>query len=175
MPQFVYFGIILVALGGAGTLYYKSTQAKIETLTAYNATLTANVNQLEEVNKTNINTIARIQSNFENQRKQFDQAQESFATIRSQNNELREKLGKHDLGVLAAAKPAVVEKIINTATEKVLRCFELESGAPLKEKERTAKDAKAFNSACTWIYDDLVARGVLVKADPAASQNSNKN
>jgi chromosome segregation ATPase len=174
MPSFVYFGIILVALSGAGALYYKSTQAKIETLTAYNATLTANVNQLEEVNKTNIDTIARIQSNFESQRKQFNKAQESFAEIRSQNNELKEKLGKHDLGVLAAAKPALVEKIINTATAKVLRCFELESGAQLKEKERTAKDAKAFNDACPWIYDDLVASGVLVTSN-AASQNSNKN
>lgn len=173
MPQFVYFGIILIALGGGAAFYYKSTQAKIETLTSYNATLTANVNQLEEVNKTNTDTIAKIQANFERQKKQYDQAQESFSVIRSQNNELREKLGKHDLGVLAAAKPGLVERIINAATERVFRCFELESGAPLVEKERTAKDAKAFNSACPWIYDDLVASGVLVNS--IASQNNNKN
>lgn len=175
MPPFVYVGIILIALSGGVVAYYKSTQAKIETLTAYNAELTANVNQLEEVNKSNVNTITRIQENFERQRKEYDNAQESFNEIRGQNSQLKEKLGKHDLSVLAAAKPSLVEKIINTATEKAFRCFELESGAPLTEKERTAKDAKSFNSACTWVYDDLVARGVLVKADSATSQNSNKN
>lgn len=175
MPTFVYVGIILIALGGGVAAYYKSTQAKIETLTEYNATLTANVNQLEEVNRSNVNAIARIQADFERKRQEYDKAQESFSEIRSQNSQLKEKLGKHDLGVLAAAKPVLVEKIINTATEKAFRCFELESGAPLTENERTAKDAKSFNSACTWVYDDLVARGVLVKADSTASQNSNKN
>lgn len=173
MPQFVYFGIILLALSGGAAFYYKSTQAKIETLASYNSTLTASVNQLEEVNKTNIDTIVRIQTNFERQRKEYNKTQESFSVIRSQNNELREKLGKHDLGVLAAAKPGLVEKVINTATERVFRCFELESGAPLVENERTAKDAKAFNSACPWIYDDLVASGVLVNS--VASKNNNKN
>lgn len=173
MPQFVYFGIILLALSGGAAFYYKSTQAKIETLTSYNATLTASVNQLEEVNKTNTDTIDKIQTNIKQQKKEYDKAQVSFSEIRAQNSNLREKLGKHDLAVLAAAKPGLVEKIINTATEKVFRCFELESGAPLTENERTAKDAKTFNSSCTWIYDDLVASGLLVNS--VASQNSNKN
>lgn len=175
MPPFVYVGIILIALSGGVVAYYKSTQAKIETLTAYNAELTVNVNQLEEVNKTNVDAIARIQADFERKRKEYDSAQESFNEIRGQNSQLKEKLGKHDLGVLAAAKPGLVEKIINTATEKVFRCFELESGAPLTENERTAKDAKSFNSSCPGVYDDLVARGVLVNPASTTSQNSNKN
>ena len=174
MPQFVYFGIILIALGGVGAWYYDSTQTKIETLTAYNATLTANVDRLEEVNQTNVDTIAKMKANFERQREQYDQAQASFSEIRSQNNQLKERLGKHDIGVLAAAKPGLVEKVINSASAKAFRCFELESDAPLTEKERSAKDAKTFNSSCPWIYDDLIARGVLVNSN-STSKNSNPN
>ena len=72
MPSFVYFGIILLALGGAGSVYYKSTQATIMELTEYNATLTAQVEQIAEVNENNIATIANMQANFEKQRQQFD-------------------------------------------------------------------------------------------------------
>jgi|GEM_PF-1266544 TolA-binding protein len=161
MPSFVYFGIILLALGGAGSVYYKSTQATIMELTEYNATLTAQVEQIAEVNEKNIATIANMQANFEKQRQQFDELQESFTEIQSQKNDLQKRLGKHDLGALAVAKPGLVGRVINGATAKANRCFELETGAELTDNERNAKNAKAFNSECPWIYDDLVSRGLL--------------
>jgi hypothetical protein len=79
---------------------------------------------------------------------------------------LRDRLGKHELDVLAAAKPGLVEKILNSAAEKAMRCFELESGSVLTDKEKEAKNARAFNSECPWIYDRLVASGMLT---PSAS------
>jgi hypothetical protein len=60
------------------------------------------------------------------------------------------------LGFLGSKKPALVEKIINAASDKVGRCFELLSGADLTDNERNAKDAKSFNSECPWLYDSLV-------------------
>ena len=113
MPSFIYMGVIILAMGGAGAWYYDSTQSKIETLTTYNATLTANVDKLEEVNQKNVDVIARMQEDFEKQRVQFAAAQESFNKIRLQNNQLKERLGKHDLGALAAAKPGLVKRVIN--------------------------------------------------------------
>ena len=175
MPSFIYVGMILMVVAGGGAWYHKSTQATIMELTSYNATLTANVDKLEEVNQKNIDTIAQMQANFERQREQYNQLQESFTAIRSQNNQLRDRLGKHDIGALAEAQPALVERVINTASAKAFRCFELESGAPLTEKERNAKDAKAFNSECPWIYDDLIASGVLVQSSTTTSENSNPN
>lgn len=173
MPSFVYTGLIILAMGGVGAWYYDVTQAKIETLTVYNATLTANVDRLEEVNLKNIDTIAKMEDNFERQREQYTQLQESFSKIRSQNNQLKDRLGKHDLGALAAAKPGLVERVVNNASAKVNRCFEIVSGAPLNEKERNAKNGKAFNSECPWIYDDLIANGVLIDSSGATSEDNN--
>ena len=175
MPSFIYVGMILMVVAGGGAWYYKSTQATIMELTSYNATLTANVDKLEEVNQKNVDTIAQMQANFERQREQYDQLQASFNEIRSQNNQLRDRLGKHDIGALAEAKPALVQRVINNASAKAFRCFELESGATLTEKERSATDAKAFNSECPWIYDDLIASGVLVQSSATTGENSNAN
>lgn len=173
MPSFMYTGLIILVMGGVGAWYYDVTQTKIETLTAYNATLTANVDKLEEVNLKNIDTIAKMESNFERQREQYTQLQESFSKIRSQNNQLKDRLGKHDLGALAAAKPGLVERVVNNASAKVNRCFEIVSGALLTEKERNAKNGKAFNSECPWLYDDLIASGVLIDSSGATSEDNN--
>ena len=173
MPAFIYIGVMFLAMGGAGAWYYDTTQTKIETLTQYNATLTANIEQVESVNKTNIDTIARMESNFKQQQEQFQNLQESFSKIRSQNNQLKDRLGKHDLGALASAKPALVEKILNGASKKAFRCFEIVSGATLTEKERSAKNGKAFNSECPWVWDDLVANGVLVDPSSTTSEDNN--
>lgn len=175
MPSFIYVGMILMVVAGGGAWYYKSTQATIMELTSYNATLTANVDKLEEVNQKNVDTIAKMEENFQRQREQYDQLQASFNEIRSQNNQLRDRLGKHDIGALAEAKPALVQRVINTASAKAFRCFELESGAPLTEKERSAENAKAFNSECPWIYDDLIANGVLVQSSTTTGEDSNSN
>lgn len=169
----MYTGLIILVMGGVGAWYYDVTQTKIETLTAYNATLTANVDKLEEVNLKNIDTIAKMEANFERQREQYTKLQENFSKIRSQNNQLKDRLGKHDLGALAAAKPALVERVVNNASAKVNRCFEIVSGAVLTEKERSAKNGKAFNSECPWLYDDLVASGVLIDSSGATSEDNN--
>lgn len=150
-----------MVMGGAGSVYYKSTQATISELTQYNATLTAQVDQIAQVNEKNLATIADMQENFERQRQQYDELQQSFTEIRSQKNELQRRLGRHDIGALAVARPDSVERIVNGASRKAFRCFELESGAELTDNERNANNAKAFNSECPWIYDDLVSRGLL--------------
>jgi len=162
-----------MVVAGGGAWYYKSTQATIMELTAYNAQLTANVEQIEQANQNNINTIAQMETNFEKQREDFQALQQSYSLIREQNNQLQNRLGKHDIGALAAAKPALVERVINTASNRAFRCFELESGAPLTDNERSATNGKAFNSECPWIYDDFITRGVLVESSTATSEDSN--
>ena len=173
MPSFMYTGLIILVMGGGFVWYYNTTQAKIETITAYNATLTANVDRLEEVNLKNVDTIAKMEANFEKQRDQYNELQSKFGDIRSQNNKLRTRLGKHDLGALGVAKPGLVERVLNNASKKVNRCFEILSGAALNDTERSAKNGKAFNSECPWIYDDLIANGVLIDSSGATSENSN--
>jgi len=160
-------------VSGGVYYYYTSTQAKIEQLTQYNATLMANVEQMEQVNKQNIATINNLQAGYQQAQENFAALQNNFTEIRRQNNELRDRLGKHELDVLAAAKPGLVEKILNSAAEKAMRCFELESGSVLTDKEKEAKNARAFNSECPWIYDRLVASGVLTPSTSGTTTEDN--
>lgn len=50
-----------------------------------------------------------------------------------------------DFGAITRVKPALIEKIINNATTKVNRCFEIASGSPLKEGEK--------NNECQELID----------------------
>jgi hypothetical protein len=67
---------------------------------------------------------------------------------------LSDKLGRHDIGNLAENKPGLVERVINGASIKAGRCFELLSGAPLTDKEKEAENGKSFNSECPWLFDN---------------------
>lgn len=142
-------------MSGAAYFYYSTTQSRIAELIANNATLTANVQTITDANNQNIQTIEDLQSSYQRVQEDFLRVQSEFQIIRSQNNELRERLGRHDLGALAAAKPGLVERTVNNASANAMRCFELMSGAPLNEKERAATTDREFNSECPWVFQEL--------------------
>jgi len=169
----IYFFIVLLGLGGGLVWYYKSTQAAIMQLTQNNAILTATVDEMEGINQQNLETINTLESDYTQSLNDFNELQDQFIEIRRQNNELRERLGKHELDALALAKPVLVERIINRASSKAMRCFELLSGAELTDAERSASNGKAFNSECPWVYDDLVANGLLIVPDSRTSDSNN--
>jgi hypothetical protein len=122
--------IVMCAMGGLGYWYYNDTQEKLATLHENNAKLETAVAISEELQKVN----------------------NEFRDIRAQNNVLSKKLAKHDLSELGSKKPGLVGKIINNASDKAGRCFEILSGAKLTEKEIGAKNGKAFNSECPWLW-----------------------
>lgn len=57
--------------------------------------------------------------------------------VKGLNDKLNVKASgqSRDLGELARAKPQIVQGIINRATDDVNRCFEILTGAPVKEGE----------------------------------------
>ena len=136
-------------MGGIGYWYYTDTQATIAVLTENNA-------KLELAVATNEETIKTMAADFAAANEQLQRVNEEFAAINRQNRVLADKLARHDLGVLGAGKPGLVERVINSATDKVGRCFELLTGAELTDDERNAANANAFNSECPWFYDTLV-------------------
>ena len=137
--------ILMFAMGGIGYWYYTDTQSRMVILVANEAKATLAVQESEKAKKV-------MEENFQRVTQELKQVNDKFATIRASNNVLSEKLQRHDLGVLANKKPGLVQKIINRATSNVNRCFELESGAKLTEKELNAKTGKAFNNECPWLW-----------------------
>lgn len=137
--------IIMMAMAGAFYWYYNDTQTRMATLQQNNAKLETAVQISEQA-------VQSLQENFKRASEEMQKINAEFSAIRQQNQVLADKLAKHDLGVLGAGKPGLVEKIINRASEKAGRCFELLSGAQLTEAEQNAKDSKAFNSECPWLW-----------------------
>jgi hypothetical protein len=144
-------GAVMATMSSGFYLYYQDTQKKMAVLVQNNA-------RLETAVQTNEETISSLQADYARANAEVNRINNEFQRIREQNRELSNKLARHDLGVLGSEKPELVQRIINGASEKVGRCFELLSGAPLNDKEKAAKNGKEFNSECPWLYDDLVAR-----------------
>jgi DNA repair exonuclease SbcCD ATPase subunit len=136
--------VIAVMLGGF-YFYYTNTQTTIATLNQNNAKLTTAV----ELNEQTINT---LQADYAKVTVELTQVNTEFQAARDQNAELQERLSKNDIGVLANGKPKLVERVVNNASKKAARCFELLSGAILTDKERNATSARDFNSECPWLW-----------------------
>ena len=130
--------------------YYNDTQERMAILNENNA-------KLETAVATSEAAVESLQRDFENANKALNEVNEKFANIRKQNKTLSNKLGRHDLGNLAENKPGLVEKVVTKASAKANRCFELLSGAELTDKEKEAKNGKAFNSECPWLFDYLIS------------------
>ena len=143
--------LIMALMGGLGYWYYNATQEKMAILVANEAKATLAAKEAEQATKS-------LQEDYQKITDQLNKVNAEFSAIRKQNNVLSDKLGRRDLGNLGSKKPTLTERIINKASAKVGRCFELESGAKLTEKEKNAKNGKAFNSECPWLFDSLVTR-----------------
>lgn len=141
----------MVTMTGGFYWYYQDTQKRMAVLVENNAKLETAVQMNEE-------TISSLQADYARANAEINRINTDFQKIREQNRELSNKLARHDLGVLGSEKPELVQRIINGASDKVGRCFELLSGAPLTDKEKAATSDKDFNSECPWLYNELVPR-----------------
>ena len=150
-------------MGGMGYWYYTDTQNTIAVLTANNA-------KLEMAVATNETTIKTMVADYAAASAEHKKVNAEFAAIRTQNNRLASKLADFDLGLLAAAKPASIERAVNRGTANAGRCFELLSGATLTDSEKEAENGDKFNKECPWLYDSYKSRGML-NDTPANTSN----
>lgn len=137
--------IVMAVISGTFYWYYNDTQERM-------AILNENLAKLEVSEQVCKATVASLIADQAKLNQEITSVNIKFANTRAQNSVLAKKLEKHDLGVLGAAKPALVGKIINKATNNASRCLELLSGAPLTRKEQSATSARAFNSECPWLW-----------------------
>ena len=142
--------MIIIMLGGIG-----GGAAYIYKLKADNAVLTANNAKLED-------GIAEQKAVIEQQANDFKAILEANQELTDANNVLRKEFaalderfnkinGKgevRDIGKLAIDRDKSVERIINNASAKAMRCVEIAMGAELTEKERNATKKSEINSEC---------------------------
>lgn len=139
-------GVVMATMALGFVLYFNQSQARIAVLTANNA-------QLETAVEINETTIQNVQTLNQAANRELRRVNDELAASRAQNRELLGRLAANDLGAFGQTNPAGLERVINRASDNVLRCFELLSGAKLNEKERNATDGRSFNRECPWMFD----------------------
>ena len=135
----------MIAMGGVGYWYYTDTQKTMRILVANEAKATLAAKTAEAATKA-------IQENLVRVQEQLQKVNAEFAESRQNNKILSKKLGQYDLATMGEENPPAVQRMINAATKRVSRCFELESGSKLTEREKNAKSGREFNRECPWLW-----------------------
>lgn len=135
----------MVAMGGIGYWYYTDTQKTMRILVANEAKATLAAKTAEAATKAIQENLARVQ-------KELHKVNTEFAAARKNNKVLSKKLGKYDLATMGEKNPKAVKRMINNATKRVSRCFEIESGSKFTEREKNAKSGRQFNRECPWLW-----------------------
>ena len=104
--------ILMIAMAGAGSWYYKQTQARITILTENNAKLEVAV-QTSEASVSLLEEQAEVNAALNLELQQKLQKSEEYG------DELRNTLQKHNLTALAQRKPALIEDRMQNATNKL--------------------------------------------------------
>jgi hypothetical protein len=112
-------------------------------------------------NKTLKDGIEQQQRLIEQMQRDVAQIQEINADLASeadrQRREMRDLVDRfnvnargesRDFGAIAAARPGVVERLVNRGTANAMRCLQLASGAPHTEAELAAKTSSEINREC---------------------------
>ena len=134
--------LVIAGIAGAGMYVVK--------LRADNTILKANQIQLEQSIKSQAKVLAQQKQDF---KEIMEANKEMNILVKNLQQDLRsldKRFNKknRDVGKIAEKKPSLVEKIINSASERAKRCVEIASGAPLTEAEINATKKSEINPEC---------------------------
>jgi len=108
----ILIGIIVamvLAFGG----YYWLTEKRLSTLTENNAKLTIAA-------RTNQDTIDKLTQDYEQQQELNSELKVKLTAAEAYGDELAKKFREHDLTLLTLRKPGLIERRVNSATQKIL-------------------------------------------------------
>ena len=104
---------IVLAFGG----YYWMTEKRLTVLTENNA-------KLSIANQTNQQTIDKLSQDYEEQQVLNKELGIKLKASEAYGDNLAKKLREHDLTMLTLKKPGLIERRVNSATDKILKDLE---------------------------------------------------
>lgn len=137
--------IMIGGLAGAGMYVMK--------LRSDNAILKANQIKLEEAVSSQKELIAKQQEDFKEILKANKKFNELVNALKKDIDDLDNRFNKggRDFGKLAIEKTEAIERIVNGASDKAIRCVEIAGGSPLTEEEINATKKSEINRECPSI------------------------
>jgi len=140
--------LIMLAGAGGGFMYVKTLKSDLATSEANNAKLLDSVSEQQAViEQQQKDFTAILEANKELEEKNRVLAKE-FAALDERFNKINGKGEVRDIGKLAEERSKSVERVINSATKKAMRCVEIAMGSPLTEKEKNATKKSEINTEC---------------------------
>jgi len=136
---------VLLGLAGAGAYVLK--------LRGDNAILKGNQVKMEQALETQTKFIEQQKKDYEAILKANQEVNKLVGNLKKDIDDLDKRFNKgtRDLGKTALERPEAMERIINKASDKALRCVEIAGGAKLTEAEKTATKKSEINSECPAI------------------------
>ena len=143
--KMVFTIIMLLGLAGAGAYVLK--------LRGDNAILKGNQVKMEQALETQTKFIEDQKRDFEAILKANQEVNKLVGTLKKDIDDLDKRFNKgtRDLGKTAMERPEAMERIVNKASDKALRCVEIAGGAKLTEAEIKATKKSEINSECPAI------------------------
>ena len=143
--KMVFTIIMLLGVAGAGAYVLK--------LRGDNAILKGNQVKMEQALETQSKFIEQQKKDFEAILKANQEVNKLVGTLKKDIDDLDKRFNKgtRDLGKTAIERPDAMERIVNKASDKALRCVEIAGGSPLTEAEKTATKKSEINSECPAI------------------------
>ena len=143
--KMVMVGIMVAGLAGAGLYVMK--------LRSDNAILKANQIKLEEAVSSQKELIAKQQEDFKEILEANKKFNELVTALKKDIDDLDNRFNKggRDFGKLALEKTEAIQRIINGASDKAIRCVEIAGGSPLTEQELNATKKSEINRECPSI------------------------
>ena len=143
--KMVFTIIMVIGLSGGVSYVYK--------LKADNATLKSNQVKMEQALETQTKFIEDQKRDFEAILKANQEVNKLVGNLKKDIDDLDKRFNKgtRDLGKTAMDRPEALERIVNKASDKALRCVEIAGGAKLTEAEIKATKKSEINSECPAI------------------------
>jgi len=140
--------LIMLAGAGGGFVYVKTLKSDLAISEANNAKLVESVESQKAVIEQQAKDFKAILAANKELEDKNRVLQAEFKALDQRFNKINGKGEVRDIGKLAEEKAKLVERVINKATNKAMRCVEIAMGSPLTEEERNATKKSEINTEC---------------------------
>lgn len=150
-PRNIWIPAALI-LAATVSLYIWNANKTIKNLRSDIVSLELDKAQLKQAVDAQSATITYLKNQTRLIEQEYRDTERAFIEARRDAENLKKQLQASEVDDLSKQSSGASELAINDTTNKLYRCFELLSGAPLNDSEKAAKNSQEFNYMCTWLF-----------------------
>jgi len=139
--------LAIVVIVAGGLWYVTGLRADLAVSEMNNKTLREGIQEQQRLIEQMQRDVAQIQEINADLANEADRQRREMRDLVDRFN-VNARGESRDFGAIAAARPGVVERLVNRGTANAMRCLAIASGAPHTEAELAAKTSSEINREC---------------------------